>query len=103
MAKYTTKVGNYLVIWITGAMNRYIAEVVEESPLVLKVKESGPYSRLKSGDFIIKESDCELIQKDIEEETCVFVEREIAAGRVVVSGLASLGVEDDQLHEITPD
>ena len=55
MKDYTTNIGDYLVIWITGMVGIcYIAEITESNPLKMKVEESGPFAHLKHGDFIIK-------------------------------------------------
>jgi len=45
--QHTTKVGDFLVIWITGFTKTYIAEVTKEEPLQMKVEESGPLAHLK--------------------------------------------------------
>ena len=95
-----TTVGSYLVIWITGGVRQYIVEVVEEEPLVLKIEESGPCSRLREGDYIIDETLSERIQKD-GDDTKVLQEA-VDRGHPLCSGLRSLGVEDDKIHDILP-
>ncbi|KKR14320.1 MAG: hypothetical protein UT43_C0028G0012 [Parcubacteria group bacterium GW2011_GWC1_39_29] len=82
-AMASKKIGDLLVIWVTSSLRAYIAEVIGESPLILKVKEGGPYSRLKYDDFVILEKDSLKIQGND-------------------SGLKRLGVEDGKLHEILP-
>ena len=100
-ARASKKVGDLLVIWITCSVRRYIAEVIEESPLILKVEEGGPYSRLKDGDFVVLEKDSLRIQGDDETSTALL--RETAQrGRPLISGLKRLGVEDSRLHKILP-
>jgi len=100
-ARASKKVGDLLVIWVTSSLRAYIAEVIEESPLILKVKESGPYSRLKYDDFVVLEKDSLRIQGDDETSTALL--RETAQrGRPLISGLKRLGVEDDKLYEILP-
>jgi len=42
------------------------------------------------------------IQKDCRENTSTFLEAEKKEGRKVLSVLKSLGVDDNQLHEILP-
>jgi hypothetical protein len=42
----------YIIIQITGDINQYIAQILTEDPLVLKVTERGIYSRLKPWDYI---------------------------------------------------
>ena len=51
--EYSTKVGDYLIIWITGNLALHVAEITHEDPLQMKVEEHGPYAHLKSGDYII--------------------------------------------------
>ena len=93
-------VGAYLVIQITGCTGFYVAEVLEENPLVLKVEEQGPYSRLKSGDYILINDFSERIQ-DSAQEAGVLREA-VLRGKPFLSGLASLGVTDGKMHEILP-
>ncbi|HAU07484.1 MAG: hypothetical protein A2568_00795 [Candidatus Yanofskybacteria bacterium RIFOXYD1_FULL_44_17] len=86
---------------ITRAISRYIAQVIEEEPLVLKVEESGPYSRLKGEDFVIMENDSLRAQGD--DETAQELLREaVRRGKPLRSGLKSLGVKNGKLHEILP-
>ena len=93
-------VGSYLIIQITGCISCYIAEVVQEEPLILKVEETGPYARLKRDDFIIMERDSERIQ-DSEQEIAVLQEA-VDRKHPLLSGLASLGVTSGKLHTILP-
>ena len=102
MPGYTTSVGDFLVIWITGMLGNYIAEVTQSDPLQMKVEEDGPFAHLKHGDFVILEKETEQFQKDCREDTNVFLESEYKAGRKIISGLKSLGVTDGKLHEILP-
>lgn len=95
-----TSPGSYLAIQITGMLGCYIAEVIVQDPLVLKVEEEGPFSRLKSGDYIIMESETKRLQ-DPKQETAVLREA-IGRANAYKSGLRSLGVTDGQLHEIGP-
>jgi len=101
--KYASrKKGQHLIIWITGMLGHYIAEVVEEDPLMLKVEEDGPFSRLKAGDFggdfgIIEDESREFQDKRKVRE---LVLRYAEKSRPLASGLRSLGVEDGKLHEI---
>ena len=102
MPGYTTNVGDLLVIWITGMLANYIAEVTQSDPLQMKVVEDGPFARLRHGDFVILERETEQFQKDCREDTNVFLESEYKAGRKVISGLKKLSVTDNRLHEILP-
>ncbi len=99
---YTTKIGAYLVIQITGDVRAYIAEVTNVDPLQMKVEEVGPYAHLKRDDFIVQERATAQLQRDHLSGSCAFLEAEQRAGRKVFSGLRSLGVEDGWLHEILP-
>lgn len=101
--QYTTNVGDYLVIWITAMTGTYIAEITQSEPLRMKVEETGPFARLRHGDFIIREADTEQFQKDCENNTNIFLQSEQNAGRKVFSGLKSIDVNDDTLHKILPD
>jgi len=96
--EYTTNIGDYLIIWITGCIGRYIAQVTNSDPLQVKVQESGPYASLRDGDFIIQEADTEQFQRDCREDTNVILE----SGREFISGLESLGVTDNKLRHILP-
>jgi hypothetical protein len=98
--KYTTEVGDYLVIWITGSVILYVAEVTQKDPLRMKVEESGPYAHLKEGDYIIREEDTIKIQQDNREDTCVFLSEKYENNVKVGSGLKSLGL--DKLRYILP-
>ena len=99
---YTTQVGDYLVVMITGMLDPYIAEITESEPLRLKVMEEGPFARLQQGDFIVLETHTARLQEDRRNGTDSFLREEHLAGRKVVSGLKSLGVEDGNLREILP-
>ncbi len=95
---FTTNVGDYLVIWITGEPDMYIAQVTQSDPLRMKVEESGPYANLKDGDFIILQRETAQLQRDNREDTCTFLQAQQQAGCRVISGLKSLGVTDNELH-----
>ncbi len=99
MAQISKKVGDLLIIFITGDPQNYVAEVVEEDPLVLKVMEEGLLSRLKDGDFIVREEFTRRLQENEESAAALLKERQ-EYRRPLVSGLASLGVTDGRLHEI---
>lgn len=104
MAKneFTTNAGDFLVIWITGSLSTYIAQVTQSEPLQMKVEETGPFAHLKAGDFIIREQDTAQLQRDAREDTCAFLEAQRQAGRKVISGLKCLGIKDGKLREILP-
>ena len=97
---YSTEIGKLLVIWITSDTKKYIAEVIREAPLRLKVQEAGPYANLKDGDFIILKKDSVRIQDDQMSEQLLREQCEL--GYPLISGLASLGVMDGKIREILP-
>jgi hypothetical protein len=99
---YNVNVGDYLVITITDVTGTYVAEIVQPDPLQLKVEETGPYAHLKSGDFIILDGDTAQFQRDLQNNTSVFLETEQMANRHVHTGLKSLGADDGKLCEILP-
>lgn len=89
------KVNDLLVVWMTGMTGRYIAEVIKEEPLLVKIMEVGPYTDLREyGDFGIMRHESLMIQdKDIK-KVGEFLKGEMDAGRPLVSGLARFGVTD---------
>lgn len=92
------KKGQYLIIWITGMLGHYIAEVVEENPLVLKVEEEGPFSRLRGDDFgVVEEESLEFQDKEKAEE---LVRKYAQRPKPLASGLRGLGIDDGKLHTI---
>lgn len=97
---FSTDVGKHLVIMITCETAIYIAEVTQKDPLRMKVMESGPFSKLKDGDYIIIESDSEQIQDD--SRSTELLKEYAERGHPLISGLKSLGVKDDQLYTILP-
>ena len=101
--EYTTGLGDYLVIQITGQIGPYIAEVIKTEPLQLKVKENGSFACLEQGDFIISRSNSAEVQRDRNEGTCPFLTRMKSKGIKVVSGLKSLGVpQAGKMYTILP-
>jgi hypothetical protein len=91
--------GKLVVIWITGNTANYIAEVVTTDPLVLKVEEDGPYARLKDGDFILRQSDTLVLQRDMVNGTEEFIKN---CKRPPLSGLKVLGAPNGKLCESGP-
>ena len=99
--KASRSVGSFLVIMITGVVRMYIAEVIQEEPLILKVEESGPYSRLMGEDFIVFEKYSTRLQGD-DLSVRNLLREAIQRDEPFCSGLKRLGVEDGVLHEILP-
>ena len=102
-ARISLEPGSLLVVFITGMLGTYIAEVVQKTPLRLKVMEKGPLAKLKPGDFIVQEAMSLRIQSNDEQESAqVLREAQERRGHPLISDLVSLGVHDDELHSILP-
>ncbi|MDO8507471.1 MAG: hypothetical protein Q7S53_02790 [bacterium] len=95
--KYTTEVGNYIIVSLTGMHRTYIAEVTKAEPLRLKVMERGPLAHLKEEDFIVQQD--ETIQLQEGNSDLLF---KIMGERKLYTGLESMNVIDGKLHEILP-
>ena len=101
--KYGTQVNDFLVIQLVGDLNTYIAQVVQADPLRVKVTEAGPHANLIEEDFVIKAQQTLMIQQDARDDTCVFLQQQLDAGRKVYSGLESLGVSGGRsMRDILP-
>lgn len=98
--KCSTKVGSLLIIQITGRGGNYVAEVIEEEPLRLKVTEAGSFSNLKNEDFVIRENESCLAQD--ENSSQKLLSDAVLKGNPLLSGLASLGITDGTIHELFP-
>lgn len=99
--EYTVKLGAQLIIWITGDVNRYVAEVTKVDPLDMKVEEDGPYAYLKDVDYIIIAPASAVWQKGVMHKT-LFLRNAKLLAHPILSDLKSLGVTDGKLHEILP-
>ena len=52
------KVGDIVIVMITGMLGRYEGTVIEMDRYgypIIKVEEEGPFSRLKMGDYVLLE------------------------------------------------
>lgn len=96
------KRGDLVVIMITGSTRFYIAEVIQEEPLRVKVDESGPYANLKDGDFILDEFASAIIQDENDAKTAELLAEARRRGYPFLSGLELLGVSDGKMHEMLP-
>lgn len=50
------KVGDVVLLMITGMTGRYEGEVIEKDKNgfpIIKVEEEGPFARLKNGDYVL--------------------------------------------------
>lgn len=83
-------VGDLVVIWITGMIGDYIAQVVEAEPLVVKVTETGPWAALRGEDFILQHGMTETLRADEQQETAVFLSECLARKHPAMTGLACL-------------
>lgn len=99
---YIIKPGAYVVVWLTGQTRKYIAEVMQVTPVRMKVVETGPWACLKEEDFIIADEDTMQIQGDQKRQNKLLLRYKFY-GRPLLSGLKSLGIEDGKIHEIWPD
>ena len=102
MASLKLEKGLYLAVQLTGCTGRYIGQVIQEKPLRIKVQEDGPYSYLEIEDFIIEEDFSLIFQRDNDEEIAHLLRSSKECGHPFISGLKSLGVTDDRLHEMLP-
>ena len=100
--KYSVAKGKFLVIWITGMIGDYIAEITQKEPLKMKVEESGPFAHLRDGDYIICASQTIEFQADVDSDTNNYLERADRDKVDVTTGLHSMGIEDGKLHYIHP-
>jgi|HubBroStandDraft_2_1064218.scaffolds.fasta_scaffold00002_68 hypothetical protein len=99
--EYTIAPGKFLAIWITGSAQGYIAEVIQVEPTILKVMESGPLAKLKEEDYIIQRIESATLQRNDKYAERMLRNRK-KQGLPFMSGLKSLGVTDNCLHEIYP-
>ena|SRR6056297_1649152 len=97
MSGFDYNKGSYLVIRVNDLLNLFIAEVLTSHPLKVKVKESGPLSCLRQGQFMVLANETEQLQDDISNKENIFFKKHPHTR----TGLQSLGVEDNKLHELT--
>jgi hypothetical protein len=96
-----TTTGIDAIIWVTGDTQKYIAEVIQEDPLHLKVEEEGPYARLKPGDYVILRRETEIWQARDEGGQQMLYDAK-AAESPFLTGLEKYNISDGKLHEILP-
>lgn len=97
--EYTIAVGKQVVIWITGRVEKFVAEITKVDPLQMKVMEDGPYAHLKEGDYILLPKETIAWQADgVAKGVLLYTSKQLQ--RPVLSGLKALGVADSILHEI---
>lgn len=94
----TYKVGELVVLWITGMTPLFIGKISLEEPLRIKVTEEGPMANLKEGDFIIREIHTRLFQYDQKSGTHHFLMGCRSRGQKVGTGLSEMGVTDNSLR-----
>jgi hypothetical protein len=81
-------IGDVVVCRVTGELISYVAEIISTSPLHLKIEESGPFSKLKPGDYIIDYNLTELYNHVNSDESTREQEQEFL-NALPKSGLAS--------------
>jgi len=99
--EYTIAVGKQVVIWVDGMRSMSIAEVTKVEPLSLKIMESGPFANLKEDDYTLLVQETIAWQADGAGHNMI-LEMHKRIGRPVLSGLRSLGITDNELHELLP-
>lgn len=96
-----TSVRSHIIIRIAGDTQNYVAEVTQENPLHLKVAESGPYSKLKPGDYIIDEKLTEQAQGLDHEQQKLLITM-LSKRTPLASGLVSVGITDGNIRQLEP-
>jgi hypothetical protein len=98
---FSKKVGSLLVVMLDSRTRLYIAEVIQEDPLRVKVTEKGPYAKMRDSEILIFESETERIQSD-EKRRELF--KEYADRKFpLISGLKCLNAPNDgKFYEILP-
>lgn len=99
-SEYSMSVGSLLVIQIVNLRFRYVAKVISEDPLRVKVKETGPLANLKEDDIIVCES--ETVEAQDESKNAELLRRFVQNGTPLRSGLKDFGVEDGRFYELLP-
>lgn len=90
----STKQGDLLVVSLTGMLGSYVAEITQADPLQLKVSDTGPLSKIKSGDFVIDIPVSVEVQRDDRGDTCNYIKHLHANSLPPLrSGLARFGVK----------
>ncbi len=95
---YEADVGNFLIIYILGKMDSYIAEITKVNPLEVKVEETGSYSCLKTG--LVQAKETEMFQRDLRKKTHRFLEEVKRNDQEVFCGLTRLGCKDGKLRKV---
>jgi hypothetical protein len=101
--KVSLEIGDPCIFQVTGDLQYYLGEVtgiILDEP-VLKVTENGPYSILKTGDFILNESATILYQqadRGDKNSACEFIT--LNDTLKVASGLNTHGITDDVIRYI---
>ena len=100
---FTTEVGDFLIVYVVGVPQIFIAEVTQSSPLRMKIHEKGGlYDDLGHDAVMISDWRTEQFQRDVIEDTNTFLEEQAEKGLKIASGLESLGVTDNTLQSILP-
>jgi hypothetical protein len=95
---YRTAPGEFIIIQIRGSHRTYISQVVKSAPLTVKIQETG--SRATLTKFTVLEKDTLDFQMDGGYRMSVISRHALLLP--LVTGLASMGVEDNCIREINP-
>lgn len=98
--RYTTHRGDYLVVSIAGYIPDFIVQVLQESPLYVMAKNSGPLSKMSPETYTILEEETSRLQNEHLRNGLLRERKD--DGRPLISGLRSLGVTDDDFYEFLP-
>ena len=99
---YRTEVGSLLVVSLPSVIREYIAQVTSCDPLLMKIEETGPYSKIKGYEVIIHEEKTVVLQGEDQDAWNAILRESKERGHAIVSGLKVLGVEDGKLREMLP-
>jgi hypothetical protein len=102
MNKSSFPVGSTVAGRIVGATTNFIAEVIEESPLIVKVQDTGRYAKLLPTDFVLDDTATEVFQRENQDEIKALLQEAVDGGKPYVTGLAALGITDGTLHKMLP-
>lgn len=92
-------VGSHLIVTLHGAMSRYIAEVIEESPLVVKIDEVGHLSRIEQGRIEAIDAQLTAAFRESRERAAAILTALTQNDDWPMSGLRSLGLA--QMTDVT--
>lgn len=100
--KISMKIGDLIVLWLSGCLGNYIGEIIEEKDehITVKVMEHGPFSNIKDYEMIIMEDETRLLQEDEKNNTSNYYIEEEKYFRRTMTGLKRLGIENGRLKYV---